>query len=703
MPINDLHNWKRNMSFPKFELSYTDGENSAIYRGTDGYEKLYLPCVATTTGDISFTLKFKAPNSAPHWHDEYICILGNVPNTGDLFSNNVLGYTQISLDASDSFTEYTVIAQATQGDMVYICIDLGYLNDRTDMLLVWRDITVSGVRPLWIDDLSAWTRIGYWNRFNNDYLDGANYVIFNLAENSNPYKRLYFPIQPFGTYEYHLKISVRTPSGGRIQNESDRPKVYIVSNEPNDNWRPISYYGVQNEYEIPIEESTEFVTYDIPIHGNRTSDNEDYVVIEFSPFVNNFDMVYYFQDISFERYTNWIVEDGELVNKSQIEPIGVPISSVIPNLLMRCTDYMEEGYPYNKTYIDLVPVAPINPEENFDPIKFLSRIRVRSTPHGLNKTFPVTKMTIPLDDPGGATYNLGSKTTQSMTNHSAEINSQLLKQISDIPAPSSILQAAKDNASALIKETSNGYVTLMRNAEGLITEILICDRMNYLDPEAKIWRWNINGLGYSSTGYNGEFGLAMTMDGAIVANKITTGTMLADRIRGGNLIMGGLNNVAGTIIVNDEDGHPICVFNKAGGSINGKLYTRSEIETMQIDGQDKDVAFWMNLAEGHLYGGSSINGSESQIADINLRSQYDVDGHIEFGLGLNSNIIGINSKQVWVGNTTIGYMVALPQYETDIVTDISVTKDSDGKVTDINLTKKHLHFIHGMLTQVDDI
>lgn len=588
-------------------------------------------------------------------------------------------------------------------------------NDTKFIRLVFKkssgDISVSDVvTPLTmslriadIADLNIWSRVGHWNRFNNDFLDNASYLVFNLQEHSDPYKRLYFPIQPFGTYEYHLKISVRTPSGGRIQNESDRPKIYIVSNEPNDNWRPISYYGIQSEYGIPIEESTEFVTYDIPIHGNRTSDNEDYIVIEFSPFVNNFDIVYYFQDISFERYTNWIVEDGELTNKSQIEPIETSISSTIPNLLMRCDDYMEEGYPYNKMYIDLIPVAPINPEETFDPIKFLSRIRVRSTPHGLNKTFPVTKMTIPLDDPGGATYNLGSKTTQSMTNHSAEINSQLLKQISDIPAPSSILQAAKDNASALIKETSNGYVTLMRNAEGLITEILICDRMNYLDPEAKIWRWNQNGLGYSSTGYNGEFGLAMTRDGAIVADKITTGTMLADRIRGGNLIMGGLNNVAGTIIVNDEDGHPICVFNKAGGTINGKLYTRSETERMPIDGQDKNVAFWMNLAEGHLYGGSSIDGSDNQIADINLRSQYDVDGHMEFGLGLNSNIIGLNTKQVWVGNTTIGYMVALPQYETDIVTDVSVTKDGDGKVTDINLTKKHLHFIHGMLTQVDDI
>lgn len=41
----------------------------------------------------------------------------------------------------------------------------------------------------------------------------------------------------------------------------------------------------------------------------------------------------------------------------------------------------------------------------------------------------------------------------------------------------------------------------------------------------KVWRWNSSGLGYSSKGYNGEYALAMTMDGAIVASFITAGTL----------------------------------------------------------------------------------------------------------------------------------------------------------------------------------
>ncbi|MBP7332713.1 MAG: hypothetical protein KBA08_10535, partial [Firmicutes bacterium] len=50
----------------------------------------------------------------------------------------------------------------------------------------------------------------------------------------------------------------------------------------------------------------------------------------------------------------------------------------------------------------------------------------------------------------------------------------------------------------------------------------------------KLWKWNINGLAYSNDG--GEtFGLAMTMDGAIVADFITAGILNADLIKTGKL------------------------------------------------------------------------------------------------------------------------------------------------------------------------
>jgi len=53
-----------------------------------------------------------------------------------------------------------------------------------------------------------------------------------------------------------------------------------------------------------------------------------------------------------------------------------------------------------------------------------------------------------------------------------------------------------------------------------------------LNTAKKIWRWNLNGLGYSKNGINGPYETAITQDGKIVADFITTGTMSVDRIEG---------------------------------------------------------------------------------------------------------------------------------------------------------------------------
>lgn len=84
------------------------------------------------------------------------------------------------------------------------------------------------------------------------------------------------------------------------------------------------------------------------------------------------------------------------------------------------------------------------------------------------------------------------------------------------------LKKAILNATNLITGHSGGYVVL--NPAEKPQEILILDAPT-IEEAVKVWRWNSGGLGYSSTGYNGEFALAMTMDGAIVADFITAGTL----------------------------------------------------------------------------------------------------------------------------------------------------------------------------------
>ena len=57
-----------------------------------------------------------------------------------------------------------------------------------------------------------------------------------------------------------------------------------------------------------------------------------------------------------------------------------------------------------------------------------------------------------------------------------------------------------------------------------------------------VWRWNSGGLGFSRNGYNGPYTTAITYDGKIVADFISTGTLNAGIIKAGVLSDQASNN-----------------------------------------------------------------------------------------------------------------------------------------------------------------
>ena len=101
--------------------------------------------------------------------------------------------------------------------------------------------------------------------------------------------------------------------------------------------------------------------------------------------------------------------------------------------------------------------------------------------------------------------------------------------VDKIPSADSILKDAKEQATSILNAgIKDSNVVLKKN------ELLIMDTPD-VNTAQKVWRYNVNGLGYSNTGYNGEYGTAMTMDGSIVADYITTGQLSADRVRTGTI------------------------------------------------------------------------------------------------------------------------------------------------------------------------
>ncbi|MGK4081632.1 phage tail tip lysozyme [Enterococcus hirae] len=81
------------------------------------------------------------------------------------------------------------------------------------------------------------------------------------------------------------------------------------------------------------------------------------------------------------------------------------------------------------------------------------------------------------------------------------------------------------NATAWITGNSGGHVVF--RPEKAPSEILIMDTDDIVSAK-RVWRWNLNGLGYSDNGVNGPFGIAITSKGEIVADFIKVGTINAE-------------------------------------------------------------------------------------------------------------------------------------------------------------------------------
>lgn len=111
----------------------------------------------------------------------------------------------------------------------------------------------------------------------------------------------------------------------------------------------------------------------------------------------------------------------------------------------------------------------------------------------------------------------------------------IVQQQKTIEETPSIIRNAVDNATSFITGNKGGYILLRdTNGDKKPDELLIMDAPN-VEQAVKIWRWNLGGLGYSSNGYNGPYSTAITQDGAIVADFITTGILTANLIKAGVL------------------------------------------------------------------------------------------------------------------------------------------------------------------------
>lgn len=121
----------------------------------------------------------------------------------------------------------------------------------------------------------------------------------------------------------------------------------------------------------------------------------------------------------------------------------------------------------------------------------------------------------------------------SMITTISEVQSSVDKMESTVGRFPKLLQTAIGKATGLITGQSGGYVVIHTSEEnGQPYELLILDAPS-IDDAVNVWRWNVGGLGFSRNGYNGPYETAITADGQIVADFITSGSLVANIIKTG--------------------------------------------------------------------------------------------------------------------------------------------------------------------------
>lgn len=274
-----------------------------------------------------------------------------------------------------------------------------------------------------------------------------------------------------------------------------------------------------------------------------------------------------------------------------------------------------EDVQFEKVVIQASAVDFGNMTDDINKFKLLDSIHVISKPHGMNRYFVLTKQTLNLNNPEKDVITLGMEEKVSLSARNNAANTTILKAIEQIMPSSDIIKMSVEQATNVINGVKGGHVVINMDENGQPYELLILDTDD-INTAKKVWRWNVNGLGYSSTGYNGSYGTAMTMDGAIVADRITTGTLSCDRLNGGTFTAGGSDNTNGQIIVKNADGETVAALdadglttnsaNITGGSISDWNINNNAIYKDVVDSDDENIVYRIYLQPPHQ---GSINST----------------------------------------------------------------------------------------------
>ena len=382
--------------------------------------------------------------------------------------------------------------------------------------------------------------------------------------------------------------------GGYLKTRHENGVIFLdyIWNYGDDNTQIISVDENLIDYESS-ENNNEFYTRLIPTGANV---NEVAITIK----TVNGGIDYVDNTALIERY-------GVIVGTKSWDDVTLP-----ENLLKKARKEILSKELPNSFKLSAVDLSHI--DNSTSPIKVGRNTKVISPFHKLETMYFVTEKESHLDEPERDVFTFGmrqSTYTAKISDAALALEQNMTREIKDTALT---ISNKLDDGLKTITGVKGGAVVLDTfNDNGDLVQpwrILVMDTANKAQA-VNVIQINQNGIGFSRNGVNGEYLNAWTIDGHLRAEFIDVGTMLADRIRGGTLEVGGDGTGRdGQILVKSTNNEILCVIDKNGISVNKGIIKGSSIEGNSIKGGNiEGTTIKGSSIEGNSIKGGSIEGT----------------------------------------------------------------------------------------------
>lgn len=318
---------------------------------------------------------------------------------------------------------------------------------------------------------------------------------------------------------------------------------------------------------------------------------------------------------------------GQIWGTVSFEDVTVPA-----NLLEKAVAYLEEQILLPSTLeVSAVDLALI--DVTVDPIQLGKWVTVEAVPQGVSKSFLLQRYDLDLMEAKNNKISLGGvvgTSTSSATRAQANISERVDK---TAQSASSEINRAVANATAILVGSKGGNLVIELNEDGFPAGLLMMDAPTVEEAD-NIFRLGYTGFGFSTSGIDGPYNNAWTLDGQLVADFITTGTMYAERIKGGTLTLGGTDNTNGLLSVLNAGAVQVVRADKDGlyavaGQIGGFALGANRFGTVSaglcMDNDSKMFEAWSAARNARMTPGSlkiCAGGSTTGVDIYNNSTDY---------------------------------------------------------------------------------